>query len=171
MLVRSSTLAVHGVLPLGLSLYTKRHEMMVTARVSLIDYWMDSFVGSAAELERKTPAPYSWDPLSSAVAYVKLKILLHAFLDEHVFVGMSADWSGLCNLTISTFFNTSKSTRVQVCLVCLASLADSKLASNYEAALVSNENWQPEKRLIMTGLLALTWSYECSGRINPANPF
>ena len=58
MLVRSSPLAVHGVLPPDLSLYTKRHETMVTARMSLTDDWMDSFVSSAAELERKTPSPY-----------------------------------------------------------------------------------------------------------------
>lgn len=138
LLVRSSTLALHRVLPLGLSLYTKRPEAVTTAccqsrHVRLRVYWKDSFIGSAAELERKTSAPYQ-------LGFSEFRVRLHqrqdliafqnrllASLDIFVFVGMSADCFDFYNLTIQFSLIPSRA-REYKRIVCLPYLTDTKLA-------------------------------------------
>ena len=86
--------------------------------------WKDPFVGSAAELQRKTPALYQLrssefrSRLRQGQDLIAFQNRHAAFLDQSMFVGMSADCSGLYNLTTSIFFNISMSTRVQAHWVC-----------------------------------------------------
>ena len=106
MLMRSSILASHGVLPLGLPFYTKTpgrwwSPLVNNSNIQVSGTTGSTFVDSSAEVERKSSAPYHLKPGGTRGSLYQSQDYI-AFQSRHV-VWLLVCLQIVLGLTISQF--------------------------------------------------------------------